>query len=451
MIQTLRSKIRCGGGSSDPFFSILRASVSRFGFRVSELVLTNPEVKGAGFPFLLLSLLRAFCALCVLCANSWFVSSSAQQLEKPVQSIDEEITAFSVAPDGRIAYGVRRNAHTKKYDFQHDDIWVDAGGKRRRLLEGNKFSINKYAVFINRDKKSVAKEKSKLDPELDLSETTFSYTVDSLRWSPNGRYILAQLFTTFIVDESGRTQDEYMTLVLDDNGKEIRLGGGDPLLHNAEDAVFFLDNSTIAYLTEALKPRLLFSFKYSTIANGNGGALFEGRTFVSVVPIPKTNFAIAVERDRSLSGPPRLQHLDLLAQEDAEIATLDGYEGGLTVSPSGKFAAYYVDRENLEVRDLSTPTRVARIRLGPGSIQWSPDETRLLLKRAPERKTAELCWIPIPALATPTAGHEVPIARPDFNPIFRGSVTRDFAITPNGKFLAVVFPGKRNLDLFPLN
>lgn len=241
-----------------------------------------------------------------------------------------------------------------------------------------------------------------------------------------------------------------MTLVMDDNGKEIRLGGNDPLIHNSEDAVFFTDNATIAYLTEATKPRILFSFKYSTIANGSGGALFEGRTFLSVVPIPKTNFAIAVERDRALAGPPRLQHLDLLAQDDSEIATLEGYEGGLTVSPSGKFAAYYVDKENVEVRDLSAPTRVARIRLGPGALQWSPDETKLLLKRAPERKTAELCWISIPQLATPGAGHEIPVAQPQFNAIFRGSVARDFAITPDGKYLAVVFPGKRNLDLFSL-
>ncbi|HWZ97939.1 MAG TPA: hypothetical protein VN025_09275 [Candidatus Dormibacteraeota bacterium] len=377
--------------------------------------------------------------------------AKAQQIEKPVQSIDEEITSFSITPDGRIAYAVRRNAHSKKYDFEHDDIWIqDAGGKRRRILEGNKFSINKYSVFVNRDKKSIAREKGKLDPDLDLSDTTFSYTVDSLRWSPNGRYLLAQLFTTFVVDESGKTQDEYMTLVMDDSGKEIRLGGNDPLLHNAEDAVFFQDNATIAYLTEATKPRILFSFKYSTIANGTGGALFEGRTFLSVVPIPKSNFAIAIERDKALSGPPRLQHLDLLAQDDSEIATLDGYEGGLSVSPSGKLAAYYVDRENVEVRDLTAPTRVARIRLGPGALQWSPDETRLLLKRAPERKTADLCWILIPQLATPAAGHEIPVAQPNFNPIFHGSVARDFAITPDGKFLAIIFPGKRNLDLFPL-
>src|SRR5262249_35130905 len=179
-------------------------------------------LKGAGFLFSSFSPLatchspfpplRALCVLGVLSVNPWFaLPSTAQQPEKPVQSIDEEITAFSVAPDGRIAYGVRRNAHSKKYDFEHDDIWIqDAGGKRRRLLEGSKFSINKYAVFINRDKKSVAKEKGKLDPELDLSDSTFSYQVDSLRWSPNGRYILAQLFTTFIVDQSGKTQDEMM-------------------------------------------------------------------------------------------------------------------------------------------------------------------------------------------------------------------------------------------------
>jgi hypothetical protein len=197
----------------------------------------------------------------------------AQQLDKPVQTIDEELTTFSIAPDGRIAYGVRRNVHNKKYDLQHDDIWIqDAGGKRRRILEGAKFSINKYAVFINRDKKAVAREKGKLDPELDLSDTSFSYTVDSLRWSPNGRYLLAQLFTTFVVDESGKTLDEMMTLVIDDSGKEIRLGGNDPLIHNAEDAVFLVDNATIAYLYEVTKPRLLFSFKFSTIANGTGGA-----------------------------------------------------------------------------------------------------------------------------------------------------------------------------------
>ena len=38
----------------------------------------------------------------------------------------------------------------------------------------------------------------------------------------------------------------------------------------------------------------------------------------------------------------------------------------MSVSPSGKRIAYYVDKEVLEVRDLSDVTRVARMRVGLG-------------------------------------------------------------------------------------
>ena len=67
-----------------------------------------------------------------------------------------------------------------------------------------------------------------------------------------------------------------------------------------------------------------------------------------------------------------------------------------------------------------------------------------------ERKSAELCWIPVPPLVAVSPGHEIPIAQPDFNPIFRGTVVRDFAFSPDGRFLAIIFPGKRNLDLYSL-
>ncbi len=104
----------------------------------------------------------------------------------------------------------RRHFHTKQYDFEHDDIWLqESGGKRRRLLQGEKFS---------------------------RGNTPFSYTIDSFRWSPNGRLILAQLFTTSVVDERGATQDSTMTLALEDNGKEIHLGANDSLLKDAADA-----------------------------------------------------------------------------------------------------------------------------------------------------------------------------------------------------------------------
>jgi len=192
----------------------------------------------------------------------------AQDLDKPLQSIDEEITAFSFAPDGRIVYSVRRNIKTKKYDLQHDDIWLqETNGKRRRLLQGDKFN---------------------------RGEELFSYAVDSFHWSPNGRLFLAQLFTTSVVDE-GRTEDSFQTLAFEDSGKELRLGKGESLIKNCFNATWLQDNATIVYLNEEIKPRMLFSFRYANISTGPAGPAFEGRTFIDSDRIPRTNAAIAVE------------------------------------------------------------------------------------------------------------------------------------------------------------
>jgi hypothetical protein len=347
----------------------------------------------------------------------------AQDLDKPLQNIDEEITAFSFAPDGRIAYSVRRNIKTKKYDLQHDDIWIqDVNGKRRRILQGDKFN---------------------------RGEELFSYAVDAFHWSPNGRLILAQLFTTSVVEE-GRTEDSFQALAFEDGGKEIHFGKGETVIKDCYDPTWLQDNSTIIYLNEAIKPRMLFSFRYSNIVSGPAGPAFEGRTFIESDRIPRTNAAIAVEQDRAQSGPPRLQRLELLAQDDKEIATLDSYAGGLSVSPSGKKVAYFIDREVLEVRDLAAPDHFVRLRVGLGVFHWSPDENRIMLKRAVERKSGDIVWITIPQLAAQKSGKDVPILTPTPQPLLHGISIREFNISPDGRFLAIVLPGKRNLEIFPL-
>ena len=372
--------------------------------------------RGRSFPFIA-------CWLFGVCL-SIPPSTSAQDLDKPLQNIDEEITAFSFAPDGRIVYSVRRNIKTKKYDLQHDDIWIlEAGGKRRRIFQGDKFT---------------------------RGDELFSYAVDSFHWSPNGRLILAQLFTT-TVDENDHAEDSFNTLVLEDGGKEIRVGAkGESIIRDCYNATWLQDNSTIIFLTEAVKPRMLFSYKYANIATGPAGPAFEGRTFIDSDRIARANTAIALERDHALSGPPRLQRLDLLAQDDKELATLDDYQGGLSVSPSGRKVAYFIDREVLEVRDLAAPDHFVRLRIGLGVFHWSPDENRILLKRAVERKSGDLVWINIPALPAQTAGKEIPILQPVPQAILHGITIREFNISPDGRFLAVVLPGKRNLALFPL-
>ena len=165
--------------------------------------------------------LRNFCSLiCIIigCCSLPAARAQSLDLEKPLLNIDEDISAFAFAPDGRIVYSVRRHFHTKEYELERDDIWLqDNGGKRRRLLQGEKFL---------------------------RGSTPFTYTIDGFRWSPNGRLILAQLFTT-TVDEHGAPQDSNMTLALEDNGKEIRLGANDSALKDAATASWLADSATI--------------------------------------------------------------------------------------------------------------------------------------------------------------------------------------------------------------
>jgi dipeptidyl aminopeptidase/acylaminoacyl peptidase len=364
--------------------------------------------------------------VCVVFGCCQLPPASAQvvDFEKPLQTIDEDITAFAFAPDGRIVYSVRRNMKTKLYDLQHDDIWLqETNGKRKRLLLGEKFKVG---------------------------DKPFSYAVDSFRWSPDGHQILACLFVTSLIDDSGRTQDSFMTVVLDDNGKEVRINGGENVIRDSANAFWLKDNVTVVYLTEAVKPRALFSFQYTNLKTGPAGAAFEGRTFLDVGEIRHTNVAIGVEQDRAQTGPPRLQRLDLLSQDDTELATIEDFAGGLSISPSGKKAAYYIDKEVLEIRDLTAIHRVARVRVGMGVFHWSPDETRILLKRAVEKKTAELVWMDLPETAEISPGAEIKVAEPSPQPILRAVTFRDFSISEDGKLLGVIAPGKHNLFVFPL-
>jgi len=238
--------------------------------------------------------------------------------------------------------------------------------------------------------------------------------------------------------------------LLDDSGHEIHIAKGDTVIPDAANPFFLPDNATIAFLSEAVKPRQLFSLKSTRLDIGPLKSPHDGRTFRDVVPILGTISIVAVEQDRGITGPNRLQRLDLFTDNDKELATLESYEGGLSVSPSGKTVAYFIDKEILEIRDLASPNRAARLRIGLGVFRWSLDESRILLKRSLEKKSGDLVWIDLPALAPIPANHEIPVAQPTPVPILHGLTFRDFAISPDGRSLAVIIPGKRSLLVFPL-
>lgn len=408
--------------------------------------------------------IRILCALCLFGIPFpvflWLPQSAhAQDLEKPAVNIDEDVTAFSFAPDGRVVYSVRRMYRNKKYDMQRDDIFLrDTGGRTKRIFQGEKFTVMKPFATQQSDSSDEepddkGKKHKKTKEEKDRPTTPpFTYLVEGFSFSPNGKFVLVQLLTSTILDESSHAQDERMTLVLDDSGREIKLSGDNAVIHNSWDAMWLNDGASMVYLTEAVQPNLLYSFKYANVKTGPAGNAFEGRTFIAAVKIPHSNSAIAIERDRNMSGPPRLQRLDLLSQDDRELATLDGYETGLSVSPSGKHVAYFIDKEVLEVRDVENPDRLARVRIGLGAIDWSADEQHLLIKRSPERKSGDLVWIALPPLAgvKGMSSDLIPVIQPEPVPILHGLTFRDFAISPDGHTLGVIPPGKRNLLLFPL-
>jgi hypothetical protein len=346
----------------------------------------------------------------------------AQNLDKPVTNIDEEVTAFSYSPDGRIVFSVRRTFKSKKFELQRDDIWLlDTNGKRKRIFEGQK--------FLPEDK-------------------PFTYQVESFTWSPNGHIIAVELFTTTVDLEDGARQDAPALLLLEDSGRELHPSGKDPLVMQAQDPLWLRDNQTLVYLTAGDNPQGLFSLQFLNIASGPAGKAFEGRTFEGASRISGSNAAIAIEHDRNLDGPPRLQRLELLAQDAREVATLDAYAGGVLVSPSGTKVAYFLDKEVLEIRDLTVPVRIARLRVGLGVLQWAHDESRLYLKRTIEKKSADLITVGIPELRAYPAHSEVPVIEPEPRMLLHGLTVREYSLSPDGRFLAVVLPGKRNLQIF---
>jgi len=355
-----------------------------------------------------------------LLAAAICLSPSARAQDTPRTTIDEDCTAVAYAPDGRMAYSVRHGMKTRQYHVERDDFWImNTNGKRRRIIPGEKLG----------------------------GTAPFSYMVKSLLWSPNGRMLVAELDTRTVTNKEGDEREATDTLMFDQDGKEFH-GITGVLLENASNAGWLADEVTVVYLTEAVKPNLLFSIHTWRPIAARHSALFEGRTFLGAAWDAKRSLGYAVERDRNFEGPPRLQRLDLMKETAEELATLDTYSGGLTISPSGDMAAYYLDHEVLEIRDLAAPKRMARVRIGYGEYAWSPDGRRILLKRAPEKKTGDLVWFEVPPLSAPLSGGATDVLQPTLVPLLHDLTFRDFQIAPDGREVAVMRPGKQDVLIY---
>lgn len=332
---------------------------------------------------------------------------AASSPETPLLTVGEDCPAMAWSPDGsRVAYAVKRVIHWRDWDKQRDDIgWVDLRGKRKRILDGQKM-VPDHAEF--------------------------SYSIRSLAWSPDGRALLAEMLTS---------DDKTLTMLVTDEGKEVRIGDKGDNIVQGFSAAWLGDNETVAFLIEAVKPRLLFKIAGVRIRGGRGLDFFPTKSFAAVAWDEKQRLAVAVQREKDFQGSPKLVLLRLDRESSLELAELaDGFLGSLRISPSGKLAGYFVDQGTFEIRDLAAPQTARRVKIPFGRYVWAPDEQRILLQLPegpPRRAGGRLVWVDLRDGKT--------------TPLLHSVVVRDFALSPNGRYLAITHNREvRSLAIYSL-
>lgn len=368
-------------------------------------------------------------ALAVLVTLLGPLAAPGRAQVEPLLRIDEEVVAAAFALDGRIVFATRRiisrdfymDKGREKIDMRRDDVWLTGlDGKKKRIVDGER---------------------------LVRGNVPYSYAIQSIRWSPDGTRMTVEMLTSVFVDRKGNTQEGALTLLLDQTGKEIKIQGADSVIPGGLNSTWLSDSVTVAFLSEAVEPRLLWAVGTVRPVSGLGNSLFKDQFFAAVAWDARRSAAVAVERDRQLKHSPELVALDLRKETRRVLMELPAYFGGLSLSPSGQRVAYFRDAETLEVREVTDPQRAARVRVVYGAYIWSADETRILIKSGDARKSGPLTWITLPALGTPDASTAAVEATR--TPALRGLTFRDFTLSPDGKYLAVTEPGGRSLLIYP--
>ncbi len=366
--------------------------------RQASLLLPKPSAKGGLGPTLARLLLLALTVVP-------FVLQGQQ--DKPSMEIDRDCQVFAISNDNKIVCAVPQVKRAKKIIIQRADILVALpNGKDKLIVEGEKFMP--------------------VPPPQ-------SFIVDSLAWSPDGSRIVMNITTQKPASDEESASGGKAIALLDNEGHEIKVEGSKTrFIEEAAMGTWLADNSTVAYLMGAGPYKI---GRVSTVT-GQSSTLFEGHTFDAVVWDAAKNQAFVLSQNLSVTGRQAIFQLDLLHEGVREVARIDTYQGGLSLSPSGNKIAFFADGDAIEVRDFANASKPVRVRVGMGVFGWSRDERRVLLKRGPPEKSGELVWV---GLYDGT-----------FVPALHGLEYHAFAISPDGASIAVTQPGKEVLRVYPL-
>jgi hypothetical protein len=372
---------------------------------------------------------ESFAAI-ALCAILLLHPPSLLAQDTPKFIIDEDCQAFDIAADNSIVFAVPRIKGVKRLVIERDDVFVATGpGKTRKIVEVDKFMP--------------------IPPP-------GGYRIDSLAWSPDSQHIAMNLtlqlpplgWDTKKQKKQGEMEDATpegeapiatigggrAVALLDAEGHEIKIAGSKTrFIEGAVDATWLADGTSVVYLTGG-PPYTITRVRPS---DGQTTKLFGGHTFNMVVWDAKKNRAFAVGDNLSIHGRLTLVQLDLLRETVTEVAQLQNYQSGLSLSPSGTKVGYFEDGDWVDIVDLAHPSaQPLRMRVGFGRFGWSPDERRILLKRGPDDRSNILLW--------------VGLYDGRFASILHDLQFHDFEIAPDGRSIAVTIPGKRVLKVYSL-
>ena len=394
--------------------------------------------------FPLRTIASAAAVLTITLALAPLLASRLWAQAKPVMTIEADCQAFAIAPDNKIVYAVRRIHGVKKLVIERDDIWIaTADGKRKRILEGEKWM-----------------------PKTEKA----SYAIQSLTWSPDSRRIaVGMTMSTISKDLVAVSAGANVILLLDEEGREINVAGAGPkpapaapipsapavkpgfsssddassspeepsgpaprasLVQGSASAAWLADGQSLVYLS-ATQP---FQISRLRPSDGKKTLLFEGHAYQAVAWDTARDQAFAV--GQGLRGGLALIQLDLVHETLRELARLTAYESSLVVSSSGRKVGYFIDGDTMEVRDVAHPQKPIDVRTGGGRFEFSKDETKVLLKRGPDRQSNDLVWITLPD--------------GDFHPFMHDILFHNFKITPDGNSVALTQPGKEILMVYKL-
>jgi hypothetical protein len=339
---------------------------------------------------------------------------------KSLVKIDEDVQAFAIAPDNRIVYSVQHMRRVKKARLERDDLWISsADGKQKKIADGEKL----------------------------FADPLLSYQVLSFAWSPDGRRIAVMMQIAEMTQPKGTVDqqlDEQQTVrgvvgvyLMDSEGHQIPIQGAkDGLLNDGYNAAWLADGSTLVYVTKTGGD--FYELNSLRPADGKSKPLFQGHTFAALAWDTKNNRAFAIEESMKVLSSPMLVQLDLVKETRTAIMPVDEYAGDFALSPSAQKVGYFRDGDTLEVRDITNPSgKPTQVKVAIGQFQWGHDEKRVLLKRGDPLKSARLTW--------------VGLYDGQFEPLLHDLEFHDYAISPDGRSVAVTEPGKRALLVYGLN